>query len=801
MHHASAARIRELASLIVVLAGSFAWGSEIRLKNEFSIEGKESPVGLQSVTPNRKVETGGNNDVSPLTMIDAGMVRYFVSTVRIAEINRGELLGKYDVFRLKQQLGNRNRAVSQIGIPLKVTEFNEAGLRTVTLRSERGVTDIKQLITEIGPKYCKVSAVDLLWDFSVATTSIRPERLDQLIRKVTDQSKIEDRLTIARFYVQANRYFEALDELEKTAKDFPEKAALVNGFALEARQQLAAQLIEELAHRRACGQHRLAYEMAKKFPTNDISAANLRNLRDFTDGYDHAIEEGERIFALLGELQGQIPDVTQRETLEAMRAEVREQLSYETLPRMKPFLVRADDATSKPDEKLALAYSGWLLGEAKAVDGLSKVLSMWKARFLILTVLREPDLQKRTQALADLLKLEGIGPETVVALLPQLPALLDSPEVKPGEPAIVDVDLAHAELRSDTSSIRYHVMLPKEYSPHHSYPVVITLWPIERGGDGITPQWSLRWWGGNANEPLQAQRHGYIVIAPEYVPNDTRSYAPNALSHFAVLQSLRDARKRFNINSDRVYLSGHGAGGDAAFDIGLAHPDEFAGVIPITGVVPKLTKHLDKNAKLTSLYIVTGELDRNSFEANARLIDTLLISGTDTILAEYQGRGYESYYGEIHKLFSWMELHRRPPLPKEFFVESMRPNDNRFFWLKGLTLPNETRPSASSRVPIKPPPKAPPRPIVAQEKPTVFQASIREGSEKYNELRIVTSPAKQHVVWLTPEMLSFEKRLHVWDGATRKFNDFIAPNTEAILEDFRSRADRQRIFQMKLELN
>ena len=44
---------------------------------------------------------------------------------------------------------------------------------------------------------------------------------------------------------------------------------------------------------------------------------------------------------------------------------------------------------------------------------------------------------------------------------------------------------------------------------------------------------------------------------------------------------LRDAMRRFSIDSDRVFLSGHSIGGDAAWDIGLAHPDLWAGVIPI----------------------------------------------------------------------------------------------------------------------------------------------------------------------------------------------------------------------------
>lgn len=779
--------------IVAVCVCLVADGGEVRLKKSgFTIEG--NPIAIQNLSPNRKTEMGLNNEVYPVTMIETAMVRYFIPTTNIDDINRDQVLGKYDVFKLKQALGARNRAAEHVGIPLKTTEFDERGHRTVSLQYERGPIDIQQVITEIGPQHCKVSCVGWAWDFSIATTSLRSDRLDQLIRSVTDQMKLEDRLTIARFYLQAGRYLEALKELDSIVKDFPEKQAQVNGFALEARQQLAAQLLEELEHRSSRGQHRVAYETAKSFPIDQMSAANLRRVREFLGTYDQARDDAERALMLLGELQGQVKDPQQRELLEAMRSEVSEQLSYETLPRLKPFLIRCEDAQGSADDKLALAYSGWLLGESKAIDRLDKVLAFWKARFLVLNSLREVDGQKRFQAVADLIKLEGVGPETILALLPNLPAILETPEAKPGQPALITADLAHADLPSDSPPVKYQVLLPQEYSPQHRYPLVISLRPIERNAE-----WSLRWWGGNSNEPLQAQRHGYIVMAPEYLVPGEKNYTPNARSHFVVLQAIRDARKRFNIDSDRIFLAGHGTGGDAAFDIGLSHPDEFAGVIPITGIIPDLTRHLSRNAKWTGLYVITGELDRNTFEANSMTINRWMIAGSDVVLAEYIGRGYESYYGEIHKLFAWMELRQRPQLPKEFFIESMRPNDNRFFWVKGQTLPPDPRP-LPTRLTSKTTPKPPSQPPV-QDRATALNVTIRDGRQDVNELRIVVSTAKQHKIWLSPELLSFDKRLHVWVGSVRKFNDFIEPNTEAILEDFRARADRQRIFQAKLDLN
>ncbi len=43
-----------------------------------------------------------------------------------------------------------------------------------------------------------------------------------------------------------------------------------------------------------------------------------------------------------------------------------------------------------------------------------------------------------------------------------------------------------------------------------------------------------------------------------------------------VLASLMDAKRRFSIDNDRVYLSAIILGGDGAWDIATAHPDLWA---------------------------------------------------------------------------------------------------------------------------------------------------------------------------------------------------------------------------------
>ena len=139
-----------------------------------------------------------------------------------------------------------------------------------------------------------------------------------------------------------------------------------------------------------------------------------------------------------------------------------------------------------------------------------------------------------------------------------------------------------------------------------------------------------------------------------------------------MLGSLRDACRRFSIDTDRVFLTGHGIGGDAAWDIAIAHPDLWAGVIPIVAVADKFIGATPTNAKYVTWYVVGGELDGDKMARNAVELDRYMKPNTDVTVVEYQGRGYEPFGDEIQRMFDWMGLKQRK-MPKEIECVSMRP--------------------------------------------------------------------------------------------------------------------------------
>lgn len=757
----------------------------IVLHNNFYIEGRPFEVQAisTSVPPN-----AGEVINRPIMMIDAGMRRYYVPVQKVVDVLEDNGLGAPEIFDLPLPRRSRGYAVDQVGMMRDVTPFGPNGQRQITLNSPRGPLVIDQKIFEIGPKFMRVSALKYDWEFGVATRSIPASALDAMIRKVTEQDKPEDRFAIVRFYLQADLFLQALAELDAIAIEFPDLKGRVDDFADQARQQLAQKLLSELKERQKHGQHYLGWSKAKQFPVEGMSASILRQVREFRAEYDKAREDGEQAIALLGELQGQIESEDTRVRLEAMRSEVVEKLNFETLPRLRPFMQQANDPTRTVEEKLALAYSGWVSGDDSAIDSLLLTMNLWQARFETLRYLRSRDSAERTQILADLLGIEGVGPQSVLSLIPQLPPLINTPDIRPGYAHEIDVDNVMAGVPEDSPLVKYHVLLPTEYSHNHTYPMVVALHSVERN-----PEWELRWWGGTADEPLQAQRRGYIVIAPEYLDEKATSYGYSPQSHYRVQMALRDARKRFNIDSNRVFLAGHGAGGDAAFDIGNAHPDLFAGVIPITGQIQNLSIRIWKNGRRIPWYIVSGQLDRGVFEKNASLINRMMIGHYDVVLSEFIGRGYESFYEEIHHLFDWMDLQQRIPTPNDFTMLTARPNNNHFYWLKANTLDTVGQPRGPGQYSTTPA-------VSLSTRPKIISAEILAGAADRTTISI-KSPVRSNTIWLSPDMIDFGVRLRIRVNARQVFNDFAEASVEHILDDLRLRGDRQRVYHARVELN
>jgi hypothetical protein len=228
-------------------------------------------------------------------------------------------------------------------------------------------------------------------------------------------------------------------------------------------------------------------------------------------------------------------------------------------------------------------------------------------------------------------------------------------------------------------------------------------------------------------------------------------------------------------------------GGDAVWDMALAHPDIWAGMIAIGAECEKYAIQYSANAKYIPLYFVYGALDGGGIGSvmarNGRRLDEYLKNmKVDCLLTIYHGRGRDHFQEEQPRMMEWMNLssHRRPPPPKEIEVKTARTCDRSFWWLE---IPEPTGESIVNPLLFKP------------GRADIDAAKINEPE---NAFRVSKFPGKNCVIWLSPETVDFSKKVSFFIKEKRKTMD-VQPNLEVLLEDVRTRADRQHPYWEKVE--
>ena len=127
---------------------------------------------------------------------------------------------------------------------------------------------------------------------------------------------------------------------------------------------------------------------------------------------------------------------------------------------------------------------------------------------------------------------------------------------------------------------------------------------------------------------------------------------------------------------------------------------------------------------------------------------------------------------------------RRDFFPREFTCSTMRQWDN-FFWYVEL----EGMPPRAMIDPVDWPP------------PSGTRASEVTGRILDTNGVNITAGTLAATVWLSPEMVDFSQRafIVVNGGRVNNREPFLEPNLETLLEDVRTRGDRQHPFWAKVE--
>lgn len=728
------------------------------------------------------------------------------------------------------------------GTTTKISEFDDKWVRVHTVAvpvPNAKPEQIKQQIYYIDPYYIYLASNTHRWRATYRTNEWDPKLVRKLLMTHPDLAEPDGkcdpikRIALAKFLLDAGWLQLAKDEMDRLKRDFvgtmsKDAKEQHENLLKEIDQATADLVVREAELALAAGRYKYAAELLAVFPertahTKEVARAAKvsADLKTSQERYDNArrllralIDEvsGRRpINALVGASGGlaavcwQPPKTTSGKTLALASAaeEIYGELHPDSAIRIETFVTLATQAEAKrrakqepakkPEELLATAVSGWVEGKNGATPIPDDALKLWTARELVLAYQRAENRNDRTAVLTQFKKTISIPVDElaqIISLLP--PAEPEDLNNRTGKPVALRGDANAGVYRRTTRAVEGHptgldylVKLPPEYHHGRAYPVLIVL-----SHGGINPEDIL------APLVAQADKNGYILVVPEWTDTFGKGgWEWQGEDHIWVTAALRDAVRHFTIDNDKVFMIGVGDGANMAMDVGMSHPDLFAGVIPM-GPMPKwqgLFIEYWRNAQKLPFFIVTGEMIGDGVKSIRSIYEKWMPYGYPALWTIYKGRGIEWYSSEVPVLFDWMSRKTRAngtstlalgnsPAARQPW-QMIRKTDNHFYWLQA----DDISPGKNG----------------GQIVPAWLQGDIRGN----NVIDIRHHLVNELTIWLSSDMIpNWNEPVRVQINGTvpngyPRVGKVIKPDLEVLLEDYYKRGDRRMLFLNKLEFS
>ncbi len=204
---------------------------------------------------------------------------------------------------------------------------------------------------------------------------------------------------------------------------------------------------------------------------------------------------------------------------------------------------------------------------------------------------------------------------------------------------------------SGNVSLNYLLYLPEGYDINRKggYPTILFLHGAGERGSDLD---KLTTWG----PPKIAKNKGlpFIVISPQCPDNE---WWTSLLFPLKVL--LDESIKTYNIDTDRIYLTGLSMGGYGTFAMSQVYGSYFAAVAPICGGgTPSMLNFY----KQPPTWVFHGDIDTIVPIQNSRImVDAIEASGSEVKFTIYKGVNHYSFERAYNNsnLFNWFLEHKK----------------------------------------------------------------------------------------------------------------------------------------------
>ena len=238
-------------------------------------------------------------------------------------------------------------------------------------------------------------------------------------------------------------------------------------------------------------------------------------------------------------------------------------------------------------------------------------------------------------------------------------------------------------LCTDGVSRPYITVVPEGYSPEKSWPLIVYLH------------------GGVSRKDIMEDRVDYVTKCP-FVPfakaNGYLMVFPFGQYEAAwwddagmanIMTVLKKTKQQYNVDDDRVFMTGFSDGASASYLFAMTQPDSFAGFVPLNGHMGvgaldgKLPTYAE-NMSVTPMHVINTDIDPlYPGELIRPMIRMAQNVDDDLMYREYHGIGHDFDYAaaELPVIFRFFDRHPRDPVPPKLNWRSANREFGRCRWL------------------------------------------------------------------------------------------------------------------------
>ena len=326
-------------------------------------------------------------------------------------------------------------------------------------------------------------------------------------------------------------------------------------------------------------------------------------------------------------------------------------------------------------------------------------------------------------------------------------------------------------IAADGTRFPFIFLVPDDYDPTHRYPVEFML-----HGGVSRPEWEPGggWWRRGFDSLKQPDR---IVVVPASWVDAFWWHENQAENLPAILNTLKAS---YNIDEDRVTLTGVSDGGTGAYFFAFKQPTPWAAFLPYIGHPGVLRNQQSgggyrlyfENLMSKPLYIVNGENDRlYPASSVAPFIEILAEEGVDHIWKVIPEGGHNTNWlpDEAPMIEQFKQDNPRNALPERVqWVADRTDKFNRNLWIQIDSM---------SQTP-----------------------GLLEVNRNGNEFRVLARGVSEFTLLLNPEEVNFSQAIQVYVNSGNIFDEIVAQDKQTLLHWASKDLDRSMLFTAELKL-